>query len=101
MVGLETTFVFCNDCNALSTTLKSAAEDTALSARLVPPEFTREPRFSSVEAILLRLEPVSVVPFVCVALLDSSPVVPVLEVDDGTPLVDVTELALVDPLRCA
>src|ERR1043165_8004550 len=86
IVGLETIFDFCTCCSALSTRLKSLAENTADRVRAVVSAFVSELR--RLNALLMPLEEVSVVPLTSVVLLseESVPVLPVLEVDVGTPL---------------
>ena len=98
MVGLETTLVFWSVWRALRTSWKSEAENTALRARAVLSLLTSELRLLktlstvSVVAALVPRVPVTVVELL------RAPVVPVVEVAVGVPLVEVTELLLVEPL---
>src|SRR4051812_32354949 len=98
MVGLEMTLVFCSDCSALSTRVKSLAENTAFNERLVPSLLSRELRL--LNALFTPSAIVLFVPllFVVVVPLLSAPVVPVAAVDVTVPPEELTVLVLVEPL---
>src|SRR5688572_9509607 len=97
MVGFETTFVFCSDCSALRTRLKSEAENTALRAREVAPLFSRELRLLIVLPISPTVVPVVELVVPWVAVFARSPEVPVEEVEVIAPLLELTEPEVVEP----
>src|ERR1043165_2184272 len=100
IVGFETIFDFCTCCSALRTKLKSLAENTADNDRFVASLLVRERRLLS--TLLTVVVPVSVIPLMMEELLSDArvPVVPVVEVTVGVPLLDVMVELELDPLVC-